>query len=75
MRCPYCQNENQYDALTCEYCKKDLPMTKEREQEIKKRHKAEHKNKMHYSIIRLAGLISGLAIIIGIIVVVALMRS
>ena len=50
-------------------------MTKEREQEIKKRHKAEHKNKMHDSIIRLAGLISGLAIIIGIIVVVALMRS
>jgi uncharacterized membrane protein YvbJ len=75
MRCPKCQNENNYDALTCEYCMAPLPMTKEREKDIKRRHHQEKKAAMHDSMVRLAGLLIGLGILIGIVVVVALIRS
>lgn len=43
MICPKCHNENKYDALTCDFCMARLPMTKEREEEIKRKQKIEKK--------------------------------
>ena len=39
MICPKCHNENKYDALTCDFCMAKLPMTKAREEEIKRKQK------------------------------------
>ena len=48
MICPKCHNENKYDALTCDFCMARLPMTKAREEEIKRKQKIE---KIQYFII------------------------
>ena len=34
MLCPHCHSENNYDALTCDFCMHELPMTEARKQEI-----------------------------------------
>lgn len=75
MRCPKCHNENKYDALTCDFCMATLPMTEERMKEIKEKKKIEKKTKMHNTMVKLAGLLIGVGVIIGIIVIVYLMRS
>lgn len=75
MRCPKCHNENKYDALTCDFCMATLPMTEERMKEIKEKKKIEKKTKMHNTMIKLAGLLIGVGVIVGIIVIVYLMRS
>lgn len=75
MRCPKCHNENKYDSLTCDFCMAELPMTKEREEEIKMMKKKERKNKLHNSMVKLGGLLIGLFVIIGIVVVVYLLRK
>ena len=45
MKCPHCHNENKYDNLTCDFCMAPLPMTKEREEEIKVKKALERKAK------------------------------
>ena len=75
MICPRCHNENKYDALTCDFCMATLPMTEERMKEIKEKKKIEKKTKMHNTMIKLAGLLIGVGVIVGIIVIVYLMRS
>lgn len=75
MRCPKCHNENKYDALTCDFCMATLPMTEERMKEIKEKKKIEKKTKMHNTMVKLAGLLIGVGVIVGIIVIVYLMRS
>ncbi len=75
MRCPKCHNENRYDALTCDFCMAELPMSEERAREIKETKKKEHKAKMHNSMVKLIGLIIGLLVIVGIIVCVYLIRK
>ena len=32
MLCPHCHAENNYDALTCDFCMHELPMTEEEKQ-------------------------------------------
>lgn len=74
MICPKCHNENKYDALTCDFCMAKLPMTKEREIEIKKIKKQEQHNKLKNSITKLVGLLIALLLLVGIVVIVFLMR-
>lgn len=69
MRCPRCHNENNYDALTCDFCMTPLPMTEARAKEIKEKKKLEKAAKLEKSLTKLFGLLIGLAIIIGIVVV------
>jgi hypothetical protein len=75
MICPKCHNENKYDALTCDFCMARLPMTKEREEEIKRKQKIEKKAKLNKSITKLVGLLMGLFLLIGIVVIVYLIRK
>ena len=75
MICPKCHNENRYDALTCDFCMAKLPITKERIEEIKQKRKLEKKAKFSKSMTKLAGLLLGLFVIIGIIVVAYLVRK
>lgn len=75
MRCPKCHNENKYDALTCDFCMAELPMTEERRKEIKVRKKKERKAKMHNSIVKLTGLIIGFLVIVGIVIVAYMIRK
>lgn len=69
MRCPKCHNENNYDALTCDFCMSPLPMTKERAKMIEEKKKLEKAAKFEKSMTKLFGLLIGLAIIIGIVVI------
>ncbi len=69
MICPYCHAENKYDALTCDFCLKELPMTEKRKNEIKNIKKKEKKNKYHNSMIKLIGTILGVIAIIVVIVI------
>lgn len=75
MRCPKCHNENKYDALTCDFCMSPLPMTEERQKEIKRMKKLEKKNKMQNSMTKLIGLVIGFLIIVGIVVVAYILRK
>ena len=75
MICPKCHNENKYDALTCDFCMARLPMTKTREEEIKRKQKIEKKAKLNKSITKLVGLLMGLFLLIGIVVIVYLIRK
>lgn len=75
MRCPKCHNENKIDALTCDFCMATLPMTEERKNQIKELRKKERKAKMHNSMVKLAGLIIGLLIIVGIVVAAFLLKK
>lgn len=69
MMCPYCHNENPIDALTCEFCMHELPMTEERKKLIKSYNKSNKKNKFKGSMAKLIGLICGLIAIILVVVV------
>ena len=75
MRCPKCHNENKYDALTCDFCMAELPMTQERKQEIKSMKNFEKKNKMHNSMTQLIGLIIGFVIIVATVVIAYLLKK
>ena len=75
MICPRCHNENRYDALTCDFCMGKLPMTKERQAEIEKKKKQEKKAKFSNSFTKLAGLLMGLFLLIGIVIAVFLLRK
>ena len=75
MICPKCHNENKYDALTCDFCMARLPMTKGKEEEIKRKQKIEKKAKLNKSITKLVGLLMGLFLLIGIVVIVYLIRK
>ena len=75
MRCPKCHNENKYDALTCDFCMAELPMTEERKQEIKRMKKLEKKTKMHNSMTKRIGLIIGFVIIVAIVVIAYLLKK
>ena len=75
MICPKCHNENKYDALTCDFFMARLPMTKAREEEIKRKQKIEKKAKLNKSITKLVGLLMGLFLLIGIVVIVYLIRK
>lgn len=75
MRCPRCHNENKYDALTCDFCMSPLPMTEEREKEIKEKKKLEKAARLEKSITKLVGLLIGVAIIVGIVVVAYMLKK
>lgn len=70
MRCPICHQENKYDNLACDYCMSVLPMSKEREAEIKKRRKIEKKARFSSSITKIIGMLFALGVIVGIILIV-----
>lgn len=72
MKCPHCHNENKYDNLTCDFCMAELPMTKEREEEIKQKKALERKAKFKKSMTVLIGM--GAAIICLIIFVIVYMK-
>lgn len=69
MICPYCHNENKIDALTCDFCFKELPMTEERVKQIKKHKSVQKKNKYQTSMIKLIGALLGVLAIIAVIVI------
>ncbi len=69
MKCPYCHNENKLDALTCDFCMKELPMTEERKLAIKKDKSIQKKSKYHSSMIKLIGALLGVIAIIAVIVI------
>ena len=35
MLCPHCHAENNYDALTCDFCLQEIPLTEARKKEKK----------------------------------------
>lgn len=75
MICPNCHNENKFDALTCDFCMKSLPMTEQRKKEIAKKLKLEKQARLNNSITKLLGLLMGLFLLIGIVVVMYLIRK
>lgn len=75
MKCPVCHNDNRIDALTCDYCMSEIPMTKEREKQIRELKKKERKEKMHNSLVKLAGLLIGLIIIVAIVVIAFFLKK
>lgn len=75
MLCPHCHAENKYDALTCDFCMKEIPMTKQREEEIKIKKKIEKQNKLRNSIIKLVGTSLGVLAFIIIIVIAWISKS
>ena len=72
MKCPHCHNENKYDNLTCDFCMAPLPMTKEREEEIKQKKALERKAKFRQSMTVLIGM--GAAMLFIIIFVIVYMK-
>ena len=74
MLCPYCHNENKDDALTCDYCLKELPLDEDRKKRIKKNQKLEKKNRYHNSMIKLIGTILGILAFVIVILIVFLKR-
>ncbi len=75
MRCPKCHNENKIDALTCDFCMTELPMTEERKKQISELRKKERQNKMHNSMVKLFGLLLGLVVIVGIVVAAFILKK
>lgn len=75
MICPKCHNENKYDALTCDFCMSKLPMSEARRAEIERKKKIEKQAKLNNSITKLAGLLMGLFLLVGIVVVMYLLRK
>lgn len=75
MICPRCHNENKYDALTCDFCMAKLPMSEARRAEIEKKKQIEKKAKLNNSITKLAGLLLGLFLLIGLVVVMYFIRK
>lgn len=75
MLCPYCHAENKYDALTCDFCMHELPMTKTREKEIKEKNKILRKNKFKNAIIKLIGTTMGIIFFIIIVVIAWLLKK
>ena len=69
MLCPYCHAENNYDALVCDSCFRELPVTTTRLEEITKKKKQEHHAKFHNSLIKILGLCLGILAIIAVIVI------
>ncbi len=69
MLCPYCHAENKFDALTCDFCMHELPMTKAREEEIKEKRRILKQNKFRASIIKLVGTVLGILAIIAVVVI------
>ena len=70
MLCPHCHAENKYDALTCDFCMEELPMTEERKELIKKKEKFERSQKLKNSKDKIFGMLAALLIIVAVIVVV-----
>ncbi len=75
MLCPYCHAENTYDALTCDFCMHELPMTDERKKEIKEKNKILKQNKLRNSIIKLVGTVLGILFFIIVVVVAWLLKK
>lgn len=75
MLCPHCHAENKYDALTCDFCMHELPMTPSRQEEIKERKLIEKKNKFRMSLIKLIGTALGVLAFIAVIVIAWILRS
>lgn len=69
MICPYCHNDNKYDALTCEFCTHELPMDSKRIAEIKKQKSIEKKAHYRNSMNKLFGSIIAILILISICVI------
>ena len=68
MKCPRCHNENKYDSLTCDFCMAELPMTKEREEEIKTKKALERKAKFRKSMTVLIGMGAAVTIIVAFVI-------
>ena len=75
MLCPHCHAENKYDALTCDFCMHELPMTEERRKEIQFKKKIEKQNKFRMSLIKLIGTALGVLAFIAVIVIAWILRS
>lgn len=69
MVCPNCHNENRYDALTCDFCMKSLPLSESRKEEIKRKKKIEKKNMFRTAFIKLIGTLLGILAVIAVIVI------
>ena len=68
MKCPHCHNENKYDSLTCDFCLQPLPMTKEREEEIKFKKKLERQAKFRKSLTVILGMGIAVALVAGFVI-------
>ena len=68
MKCPRCHNENKYDSLTCDFCMAELPMTKEREEEIKIKKALERKAKFKKSMTVIIGMGAAVTIIVAFVI-------
>lgn len=75
MLCPYCHNENKFDALTCDFCMHELALTDKRIKEIDAKNKLAKKEKFRLSIIKLIGTLLGVLLIAGIIIFVYFRRK
>lgn len=75
MKCPYCHNINKYDNLSCDFCLSPLPMTKEREQEIKKRKALEKKEKYRKSVTKIIGMVLAVIFVIAAIIIIQIIRK
>lgn len=69
MLCPHCHAENNYDALTCDFCMHELPMTEERKKEIQFKKKVEKQNKFKKSMTKLIGITLGVLAIVAVVLI------
>lgn len=75
MLCPHCHAENKYDALTCDFCMHEIPMTEARIKEITEKKKIERQNKFRTSITKLVGTVLGILAFVAVVVIAWIIKS
>ena len=75
MLCPHCHSENNYAALTCDFCMHELPMSEERRKEIQFKKKIEKQNKFKKSITKLIGISLGVLAIAAVVIIAWIIKG
>ncbi|MBR6518034.1 MAG: hypothetical protein IKT40_14530 [Bacilli bacterium] len=75
MLCPHCHAENNYDALTCDFCLQEIPLTEARKKEIQLKKKIERQNKFRKSLTKLIGISLGVLAIIAVVIIAWVLKG
>ena len=75
MLCPHCHAENNYDALTCDFCLLEIPLTEARKKEIQLKKKIERQNNFRKSLTKLIGISLGVLAIIAVVIIAWVLKG
>ena len=67
--------ENNYDALTCDFCLQEIPLTEARKKEIQLKKKIERQNKFRKSLTKLIGISLGVLAIIAVVIIAWVLKG